>query len=182
MSMCRVFSCVVGRGYLLWSEHSLGITVLAFALLHITLQYQICLLLQVSLDFLLLHWSEVKWSRSVMYDSLRPHGLQPTELLCPWDFPGKNTAISFSRGTSQPRDRTQVSRIVGRRFTIWATLEGLVGLHRAIQLQLLQHHWLGHRLRLLWYWMVCLGNEQRSFSRFWGCIQVMHFRLFCWLW
>ena len=26
-------------------------------------------------------------------------------------------------------------------------LEGLVGLHRTIQLQLLQHYWLGHRLR-----------------------------------
>ena len=32
-------------------------------------------------------------------------------------------AISFSRGSSQPRDRTQVSHIVGRRFTIWATRE-----------------------------------------------------------
>ena len=32
-------------------------------------------------------------------------------------------AISFSRGSSQPRDRTQVSRIVDRRFTIWATRE-----------------------------------------------------------
>ena len=30
-------------------------------------------------------------------------------------------AISFSRGSSQPRDRTQVSHIVGRHFTIWAT-------------------------------------------------------------
>ena len=28
-------------------------------------------------------------------------------------------AISFSRRSSQPRDRTQVSRFVGRRFTIW---------------------------------------------------------------
>ena len=27
-------------------------------------------------------------------------------------------AISFSRRSSQPRDRTQVSRIAGRRFTI----------------------------------------------------------------
>ena len=27
-------------------------------------------------------------------------------------------AISFSRGYSQPRDRTQVSRIAGRRFTL----------------------------------------------------------------
>ena len=33
-------------------------------------------------------------------------------------------AISFSRGSSRPRDRTQVSRIAGRRFTVWATREG----------------------------------------------------------
>ena len=32
-------------------------------------------------------------------------------------------AISFSRGSSQPRDRTQVSRIAGRRFNLWATRE-----------------------------------------------------------
>ena len=32
-------------------------------------------------------------------------------------------AISFSRRSSQPRDRTQVSCIAGRRFTIWATRE-----------------------------------------------------------
>ena len=32
-------------------------------------------------------------------------------------------AISFSRGSSRPRDRTQVSHIVGRHFTIWATRE-----------------------------------------------------------
>ena len=31
--------------------------------------------------------------------------------------------ISFFRGSSQPRDWTQVSRIAGRRFTIWATRE-----------------------------------------------------------
>ena len=31
--------------------------------------------------------------------------------------------VSFSRGSSWPRDRTPVSRIVGRRFTIWATRE-----------------------------------------------------------
>ena len=27
-----------------------------------------------------------KGSRSVVSDSYRPHGLQPTRLLCPWDF------------------------------------------------------------------------------------------------
>ena len=32
-------------------------------------------------------------------------------------------AISFSRGSSQPRDWTRVSGIVDRRFTIWATRE-----------------------------------------------------------
>ena len=100
-----------------------------------------------------------------MSDSLRPHGLQPTRLLCPWDFPDKGTgvgchcllqysyivkslsrvrlcdpmegnlprsavhgifqarilewaAISFSRGSSQPRDRTRVSCIADRRFTV----------------------------------------------------------------
>ena len=31
-------------------------------------------------------------SRSVMSDSLC-QGLQPTRLLCPWDFPGKNTGV-----------------------------------------------------------------------------------------
>ena len=30
-------------------------------------------------------------------------------------------AISFSKGSSQPRDRTQVSHIARRFFTIWAT-------------------------------------------------------------
>ena len=46
------------------------------------------------------HWSELpfpspvhesekwKWSCSVMSNSSGPHGLQPTRLLCPWDFPG----------------------------------------------------------------------------------------------
>ena len=34
-------------------------------------------------------------------------------------------AIPFSRGSSQPRDPTQVSCITGRFFTIWATREAL---------------------------------------------------------
>ena len=66
----------------------------------------------------------MKWSRSVMSDSLEPHGL--------YSLPGSSVhgifqaivlewiAISFSRGYSQPRYQTQVSRIVDRRFTIWA--------------------------------------------------------------
>ena len=137
--------------------------------------YYLCLkvsLIEVSFNQSFLN--QQKWSCSVKSDSLRPHGLQPIRLLCPWDFPGKSTgvgchfllqcrkmksesevaqscptlcdpmdcslsgssvhgifqaivlkwiAISFSRGSSQPRDRTLVSRIVDRRFTIWATRE-----------------------------------------------------------
>ena len=33
------------------------------------------------------------FSRSVVSNSLRPHGQQPTKLLCSWDFPGKNTGV-----------------------------------------------------------------------------------------
>ena len=54
---CVQSSHVVGRRCWLWSVHSLGKTLLAFALLHSVLQGQICLLLQVFLDFLLLHSS-----------------------------------------------------------------------------------------------------------------------------
>ena len=32
-------------------------------------------------------------------------------------------AISFSRGSSRPRDQTRVSHIVGTHFTVWATRE-----------------------------------------------------------
>ena len=32
-------------------------------------------------------------SPSVMSDSLQPHGLKPTRLLCLWNSPGKNTGV-----------------------------------------------------------------------------------------
>ena len=34
-----------------------------------------------------------KWSRSVVSDPQWPHGLQPSRLLCPLDFPGKSTGV-----------------------------------------------------------------------------------------
>ena len=36
-------------------------------------------------------------------------------------------AISFSRGSSRPRNRTRVCCIAGRRFTIWATRGAIKG-------------------------------------------------------
>ena len=52
--------------------------------------------------------------------------IQPARLLCPWDSPARIlewVAIPFSKESSQPRDQTWVSCIVGRFFTIWATGE-----------------------------------------------------------
>ena len=51
---------------------------------------------------------------SVASDSLRPHGLSPTRLLCPWDSPGRIlewVAISSSRKSSWPRDQTLLSPV-----------------------------------------------------------------------
>ena len=59
--MCRVFFCVVEKGYLLWTLRSLDKILLAFVLFHFVFQGQSYLLLQVSLDFLLLHSSSLWW-------------------------------------------------------------------------------------------------------------------------
>ena len=64
MSICRIISCIVGRGCLLWPARSLGKTVLAFALLHFVPRDQTCLLLQISLDFLLFQSSPLWWKCS----------------------------------------------------------------------------------------------------------------------
>ena len=66
MSMCRVFSCAVGRGCLLWPVLSLGKILLAFDLLHFVLQGQTHLLLHVSLDFLFLHSSSLWWKGHIL--------------------------------------------------------------------------------------------------------------------
>ena len=42
-------------------------------------------------------------------------------------------AISFSRGSSPPRGRTQVSSIAGRCFTLWATREAMTNLDRILK-------------------------------------------------
>ena len=67
MSMCRVFSYVVGRTCLLCPLSSLGTTLLAFALLNFVAQGQICLFLHVFLDFLLLHSSPLWWKKYLFF-------------------------------------------------------------------------------------------------------------------
>ena len=94
MSMCRLVSCVVGRGCLLWPVHSLGKTLLAFALLHSVLQGQICLLT-----------TGISWLPIFAFQS-----------------PLMKKTSFFGGGL---------------------VLEGLVRLHRTVQLQLLHHCLLG---------------------------------------
>ena len=59
-------------------------------------------------------------SHSIVSDSLQSHGLQPTRLLCPWDYPCKNTGVGChldSRGLSRSREWTQISCIAVGFFT-----------------------------------------------------------------
>ena len=66
-----------------------------------------------------------KWSCSVMSDSWRPHnpnsvhGISQARIL-------ECVAVPSPRGSSWPRNRTQVSHFVGRFFTVWATVESLL--------------------------------------------------------
>ena len=49
---------------------------------------------------------------SVVSNSLRPHGLLPARLLCPWIFQARIlewVAMPFSRGSSWPRDQSHIS-------------------------------------------------------------------------
>ena len=55
-------------------------------------------------------------SHSVVSYSLRPHGIPQARIL-------ESIAICFSRGSSQPRYRTQVSWMAGKFFTIWTMRE-----------------------------------------------------------
>ena len=72
-------------------------------------------------------WSEVKWKSfchvRLFVTPWTLHGILQARIL-EW------VAFPFSRGSSQPLDRTQVSCIAGRFFTNWATREA-------------QEHWSG---------------------------------------
>ena len=59
-------------------------------------------------------WSEVKVAQSCPTLCNIVHGILQARIL-EW------VAFPFSKGSSQPRDQIQVSHIVGRFFTSWAT-------------------------------------------------------------
>ena len=87
-----------------------------------------------------MHESEKwKWSRSVVSDSQRLHGLQPTRLLRPWDFPGKSTGVGCHclqpcltlcdpMGCSLPGSSTH--RILQARILEWVAMPSSKGSSR----------------------------------------------------
>ena len=81
---------------------------------------------------------ERKRSCSVVPNSLQPYALAhqaPLSMVILQARILKWVAISFSKGSSQPRDRTQLSHIAGGLFTLWATRDTLKGSPIAAKLQ-----------------------------------------------
>ena len=98
-----------------------------------------------------------KWSHSVVSNFLQPvdcsppsssvHGILQARIL-EWG------AISFSRGSSRPRDRTQVSHIAGRRFNLCTTIKNGVRYYNNTEISWMicgliwaSHHHLWHLIK-----------------------------------
>ena len=130
MFMCRIFSCVVGRGCLLWSVHSLGKTL----------------------------------------------SLCPASLCTPRpNFP-VTPGISWI-----PTFAFQSLWWKGHLF-LALVLEGLVGLHRTIRLQLVQHTGWGIDLDYCDTEWFALGKNRDHSVVFEITPKYCIFGLFCWLW
>ena len=83
-----------------------------------------------------MHESEKwKWSCAVVSDFLRPHGLQPTRLLHPWDFPGNiyiynwiTCLYTWNNIVNQLyfSKKTNKKRIIGKKISLnggWASAQ-----------------------------------------------------------
>ena len=70
----------------------------------------------------------IQFSRSVMSDSLWPHGLQHARLLCPWDSLGKNTGVGchfLLQGVFLTQGLNPAFLHYRQILTVWATKEAL---------------------------------------------------------
>ena len=75
-----------------------------------------------------MHESEKwKWSRLVVSDSSRPHGLQPTRLLRPWDPPSKSTGVGCHRLRGEAKEGATVH---------WSTVRSHLDVRTRIFLEL----------------------------------------------
>ena len=103
------------------------------------------------------------WKRVFAMTSVYPW--QNSVRLCLCFVHQGQTCLLLQVSLDFPRLNSNPVWWIGHLFLV-LVLGGLLGLYRTDQLQLLQHQWLGHRLELCW--IVCLGNEQRSFCFFQG--------------
>ena len=85
-----------------------------------TINFKLCLL-DSSYESLCMHVCACANSLQLSLTLLKPHGLQPTRLLCPWEFPRKNSRVGLP--ISSPGDLPQLGlesaspTLAGRFFT-----------------------------------------------------------------
>ena len=110
--LCMAFShgssVSLGRRKM-WKKKKLKINILLFYWYHRLIAKELANEKFSSILNILIELEVKRESRSVMSDSLRPHGLYS-----PWNSPGQNTGVGSL-------SLLQVSRIAGRFFTSWAT-------------------------------------------------------------
>ena len=151
LSVCKFWAVMCFNSS--WGSQSKNTEVICYFLLQWTTFCQNSPPWPVHLDCPYIAWlmkvkeSEVAQSCPTLWDPMNCslsgsslHGILQARIL-EW------VAISFSRGSSPPRDQTQVSRIAGKHFNLWATREvhSSIGLNKALV----------HVIRLvsfLWLW------------------------------
>ena len=125
-----------------------------------------------------------KWSRSVVSNSSRSHGLQPTRLLHPWDFPGKSTGVgchgppqknlaSFLKG---PGVHPHCVGIPGHAGTLQMKIKNLSEILLNLSVTLTYFKGMGQRLGI-WQikvnlWFIWLQNNEQRIS---GTCQLFFF-------
>ena len=113
MSMCRVFSCVVGRGCLLWPVHFLGKTLVVFALLHSTSKakfacYSRCFLtspVAQTVKHLPTMWET--WVRSLGWEDPLEKEMATHSSILAWRTPGRRSLVGYSPRGRKESDTTE---------------------------------------------------------------------------
>ena len=82
--------------------------------------------------------------------------LGKTISLCPASFCTPKPNFPVTLGISWLPTCAFQSPVMKRTSFLGVSSRRSIGLHRTVQLQFLQHYWLGCRLGLLWYWMFTL--------------------------
>ena len=101
----------------------------------------------------------------------------------PWTEELGRLQSTGSQSWTQLSDFTfTFSHVVGRHFTVWATGHLQVFTEPSTFSFFGISGW-GIDLDYCYFeWLALEMNRYQSFCCFWDCTQVLHFRLFCWLW